>query len=607
MSYQNRQYATNEHNSQKKIFSRRLYIALFLVITLFTALFLRMAHLQIVNFEQYQALSENNRVSIRATTPTRGKIYDRNHILLATNRPVFVLSFTRKEIVDIKETLQNLHKILPNIPLKTVNKFSKKIKFANKYRPLHLDYHLTEKEAAIFSVNSYLFPGVNLIAKQTRIYPFKEIGSHVLGYVGKIDQKELKQIDAKTYRGINTIGKLGIEKQYENILKGKSGIQQVETNAKGKIIRKLETHPSTAGEDIQLTIDIELQKFIKTYLNDRKAAVIVTEPSSGEILAYVSSPSYDPNLFINGISHMNYSKLLNDPSKPLINRILNGQYPPASTIKPFIALGALENNVIPYYKEIYDKGYFDFAGRRFRDWKKSGHGFVDMQDAIVQSCDTYFYKLSLKMGIQMIHDYLKPFGFGEKTGIDLLGESLGILPSKQWKRKTKNKSWYKGETVIASIGQGYFLSTPLQLIKATSILANRGKTITPHLLKEKTTNTETQIPIKNIRNWNRIIGSMEKVMVGRRGTGRKDGARLNYKMAGKTGTSQVYSLGKEEKYNSKNIRESLHDHSLFIGFSPIKKPKIAVTVILENADFKAATLAVDIVNFYFDKQRKIRD
>ena len=604
MSYQHRQFAQDELIKQKKLFRSRLYIALLLVVVLFLTLLGRMAYLQIVNFKQYQSLSDGNRISIRPTPAPRGKIYDRNHVIIAESRPVFVLSFVKNEVKNMTKTLSLLHTILPNISKKTLAKFKKKIKYANKFRPFYLAYSLSEQEAATFSVNSYRLAGVNLTAKQKRHYPYRSVAAHALGYVGKINPEELKTLNQQQYRGIDVIGKLGIEKKYENLLHGIAGVQQVETNARGKIIRRLETTPAVAGKDIQLTLDIELQKFIETYLNGRKAAIVITEPSSGEILAYVSSPGYDPNLFIDGISQKNYKQLLKNPARPLINRVLNGQYPPASTIKPFIGLGALENRTISYYKEIYDPGYFEFATHKYRDWKKWGHGNVDMQSAIEESCDTYFYQLGLKMGIQMIHDYLQPFGFGEKTNIDLLGESSGILPSKQWKQKTKNKPWYQGETIIAAIGQGFFLTTPLQLAKATSILANRGKSVNLHLLKNKTNKASKQIPIKNIRNWDRIIHSMEKVMVGHRGTAKKYGARLNYKMAGKTGTSQVYSIGQEEEYDAKNIKKSLRDHSLFIGFSPIKNPKIAISVIIENADVKAAAVAVDIVNFYHDSQRK---
>lgn len=603
MLHQHRQASQQEFHIQKKLFQSRLLYALLLVLILFSILFGRMIYLQITSFQQYQSLSDGNRISLFATTPTRGKIYDRNNVLMADNRPIFVLSFVKKDLIDRQKTFKSLKKILPKIPERTIAKFIKKIKYVNKYKPIQLPYSLTEKEAAIFSINSYKLPGINLKATQKRIYPFGKLAAHALGYVGRINQQEYKRLNKKDYQGIDVIGKLGIEKQYENLLHGSSGIQQVETNARGKIIRKLDTSPAMPGKDIQLTIDIKLQQFIENYLAGKRAAVIVTEPSSGEILAYVSSPGYDPNLFIDGISQKNYSKLLKNPARPLINRVLNGQYPPASTIKPFVGLAALEKSLIPFYKKIKDPGYFEFMGHKYRDWKKWGHGEVNMSSAIEESCDTYFYKLALKLGIQNIHDYLYPFGFGHKTGIDLRGESIGILPSKQWKRAVKHKAWFKGETIIAAIGQGYFLATPLQLIKATSTLANRGKSITPHLLKGGITGQGTQIPIKHIRNWNRIISSMKKVMVGKKGTARTYGARLKYSMAGKTGTSQVFSIGKEESYDAENVKNSLRDHSLFIGFSPIKKPKIAVTIIIENATIKAASLAVDIVNYYLDKQK----
>jgi penicillin-binding protein 2 len=603
MLYKHRQDSKKELDKQKKIFRSRLYITLFFSIALFMLLLGRMAYLQIINFQQYSDMSEVNRISINPITPTRGKIYDRNNIILADNKPIFVLSFVKKELENITTSLADIKQLLPNIPQRIITSFTRKLKSANQYKPLHLPYSLSEKEAAIFSVNSYKFAGINLNAKQKRHYPLKKLAAHALGYVGRINQKEVKRLNPQDYLGIDVIGKLGIEEQYENLLRGQAGVQQVETNARGKIIRKLETLPAISGQNIQITIDVKLQQFIENYLGDKKAAIIVTEPNSGEILAYVSSPGYDPNLFIDGISQKNYSKLLKNPTKPLINRILNGQYPPASTIKPFIALGALENRVIPFYKEIYDPGYFKFMNHKYRDWKKGGHGLVDMQSAIEQSCDTYFYQLGLTMGIQMIHDYLEPFGFGKKTNIDLSGESIGILPSKQWKRKKKNKTWFHGETIIVAIGQGYFSTTPLQLIKATSILANRGKVITPHLLKYSKKELE-QIPIKSIRNWDRIITSMEKVMTGRRGTARQYSAKLKYNMAGKTGTSQVFSIGQEDSYDAETIKNSLRDHSLFIGFAPIKNPTIAITVIIENATIKAASTAIDIVNFYLDQQNK---
>lgn len=601
MSYQNRQNSQEERNRQKKIFRLRVYVAIFFTISLFLVLIGRMAYLQLTNFQHFYAMSDDNRISTIATTPTRGKIYDRNHVILAENKPVFVLSFIRNELEDIPKTLQAIKELLPNIPQSRLDSFYPRIRAFNRYRPLNLPYTLSEEEAAIFAVHNYKFPGVNLTSRLQRYYPFSNYAVHVLGYVGRINQAELATLDPKIYRGINVIGRLGIEQQYEDILRGKSGVQQIETNARGKIVRKLDKIPAIAGQDIQLTIDIRLQQFIENRLGDARGAVIVTVPNTGEILAFVSTPTYDPNLFIRGISHKDFNALLNDPNKPLVNRALSGQYPPASVIKPFIGLGALEKNIIPFYKQIFDPGYFLFKGHKFRNWKRTGFGYVDMERSIIVSCDTYFYQLGLRMGIDTIHDYLYPFGFGRRTGIDLRGEAVGILPSKQWKRDTKGKPWVKGQTIIAAIGQGYFLSTPLQMVKATSILANRGTVITPHLLKGKIL-AEEQIPIVSIRNWERIITSMDKVLTGREGTGRGDGARLNHEMAGKTGTAQVFSIPQGEVFDEENVKDRLRNHSLFVGFAPINRPEIAVVVIIENAHTRAVPIAVDIVNFYLDKK-----
>jgi len=609
MPFKHRQQSFDDQHQQKRLFRSRLYFALGFVFILFLILLSRMAYLQWVNFQHYHAMAEGNRISIEAIPPVRGKIYDRNNIIIAENRPVFVLEFVRNNIKDMDSSLFHLKNTLPNISDKTLEEFFKRLKITNRYKLIHLPYFLSEEEAAIFSVNSHKFPGINLTAKLKRHYPFGKSAVHALGYVGKINQKELARIDTAKYRATNVIGKLGIEKQYEHLLHGTPGVQQIETNARGRIIRKLETQPAIAGKDIQLTLDMELQQYIEQYLTKHRAAVIVTEPSSGEILAFVSTPGYDPNLFVDGISHENYQALLNDPYLPLINRPLNGLYPPASTVKPFIGLAALEHNIISFEKTIFDPGYFEFKNHRYRNWKKDGHGIVDMSSSIVQSCDTYFYKLGLDMGVNLIHDYLKPFGFGQKTGIDLAGESKGILPSKKWKRETKGKPWFQGETIITSIGQGFFLSTPIQLAKATSILANRGKVITPHLLKNPVLAKnhgieQNQIPIKDINNWNKIITSMEKVMVDKRGTARAAGKRLTTPMAGKTGTAQVFSIGQDEVYDEENVRKDLRNHSLFIGFSPIKNPKIAITIIIENATIRAAPVAVDISNFYFEKLEK---
>lgn len=600
----NKYQSENEVIQQKKLFRGRLYFALGFAIVFFLILFSRMTYLQWVNYDHYHAMSEGNRISVEALPPVRGKIYDRNNVLLADNQPVFVLKFSKDKIHNVDATFTLIKKLLPNIPDRKLEKFYQRLKVASKYRPIYLPYSLDETEAAVFAANSYQFSGVTLSGKLKRTYPFGQVGVHAIGYVGKINLRELKKLNESDYQGTDVIGKTGVERTYEDLLHGKPGLQQIETNARGKVIRKLETEPATPGKDIQLTIDIRLQKYIEEYLGNKKAAVVVIDPKSGEILAYVSTPGYDPNLFVDGISSKNYSALLHNPYKPLINRVINGQYPPGSTIKPFVALSAIENGVISPYKKIQDPGYFDFKNHRYRDWKRGGHGEVDMNKAITESCDTYFYELGLKMGIQMIHDDLYPFGFGHQTGVDLHGESSGILPSKEWKRETKNKPWFKGETVIAAIGQGYFLATPIQLAKAVAILANRGKIITPHLLKGKEIPTQEQIPIEKISNWEKVIKAMMDVIHSYHGTAHRYARGLPFTMAGKTGTAQVFSLGKDEDYDAKTVKKSLRDHSLFIGFAPVKKPKIAISVIIENSSVKAAPVAVDIARYYLTQLHK---
>ncbi len=587
----------NEISQQKRLFRARIYFALAFAIVFFLVLLGRMTYLQWVGYSHYHSMAEGNRISVEPIPAVRGRIYDRNHILLADNQPVFVLRFSKDKIQSISDTINRLHDVLPDLPEQKLTKFEKRLKVSSKYRPIYLPYTLSENEAARFAGNSYQFPGITLVAKLKRTYPFGSAAVHALGYVGKINQKEYTGLNESRYAGTDVIGKLGVEKFYEPILHGFPGLQQVETNARGRVIRKLETVPAKPGKDIQLTIDIRLQKYIENYLDGKKAAVVVTDPKTGDILAYVSSPGYDPNLFVDGISQTNYQKLLTNHNRPLINRVLNGQYPPGSTIKPFVALAAIENNIISPEKQIYDPGFFEFKDHRYRDWKRQGHGLVDMNTAIAQSCDTYFYELSLDMGIDLIHDSLYPFGFGHHTGIDLYNESIGILPSKAWKKNTKGESWYKGETIIAAIGQGYFLATPLQLAKAVSIMANRGEVVEPHLLKGMAEPEKEQIPIQKIKNWEEVIQAMVDVMHGSRGTARRYARDLPFKMAGKTGTAQVFSLN-EAEYDEENIKKSLRDHSLFIGFAPVEKPKIAISVIIENSTLKAAPVAVDIIKYY---------
>ncbi|MGM0541442.1 MAG: penicillin-binding protein 2 [Pseudomonadota bacterium] len=589
---------------QKRQFRFRLYVTLAFVLLLFSFLISRMVQLQWIEYDRYQGLAEGNRISIETLTPTRGKIYDRNHNLLAGNEPVYTLQFIREKMENIDATQAATINILNDVDSERIQKFFTQFKQKNRSISYTMPFSLSEEQAAQFSVINHKHPGATLTARLKRTYPYGSTGVHALGYVGRINTKDLLTLDKKSYRGTNIIGKSGIERFYESTLHGTPGIQQIETNARGSVLRELKTLPATPGQDIHLTLDIELQEFAESLLEDKRGAIVAIDPRNGELLTFASMPTFDPNLFVDGIDQTSYNRLLNDPDRPLINRVINGQYPPGSTIKPFVALGAIEENYITPSKKIYDPGYLLYKKHRYRDWKRSGHGWMDMNDAIEQSCDTYFYKLSLDMGIDAIHDAMAPFGFGAQSGIDIHGESTGILPSQAWKMATKGKPWYRGETVIASIGQGYNLATPLQLARATAILANRGQIIKPHFLRSSHPEDLQQIEIKEIEHWEKAILGMKNVMHGSRGTARRHGANLPFKMAGKTGTSQVYSLDSGD-YDADTIRERLRDHSLFIGFAPVDNPTIAVSVIVENGgsgSAVAAPMAVKIISKYLEAQ-----
>lgn len=603
---------TQSRIKQKNIFANRIIAAIALILILFLVLLGRMAYLQWYSHEQYLGLSESNRISLEPLAPERGNIYDRNHRLLAGSRSVYYLTFQKDQIKNLEFTLSELKQILNKMPETTYERFAKQIRNASRHQLIKMPYRLNEEEAAAFAVNSHKLPGVNLTSQMQRYYPHKESAVHLLGYIGRISPDDKTNLDAARYRAMETIGKTGIEKQYEEILHGFPGMQKVEKNSQGRLIRVLETTPATPGKDITLTIDIRLQKLLEDTLAHRRGSAIAMNPNTGEILAFVSTPGYDPNLFIDGISRDNYTSLLNDPNKPLINRATRGQYPPGSTIKPFIALGALEENFISMTERIFDPGYFEFQDRRYRNWKRTGHGWTDLYRSIVESIDTLYYKLSLDMGIDKIHDMLQPFGFGHKTNIDLPSESQGILPSQEWKIRAHGVPWYRGETIISSIGQGYNLTTPLQLAKATSILANRGKVVHPHLLKDTPLPAESsiepiekeQLTIKKREHWDYVINAMKDSVHKYGGTAWRSGRHLRtFQAAGKTGTAQVFSLN-DGDYKEEELDQKLHDHALFIGFAPVTRPQIAISVIVENAGGggrHAAPVGLQAISYYLQE------
>ncbi|WP_052501522.1 penicillin-binding protein 2 [Thiomicrospira microaerophila] len=604
---------TRASAKQQQSFKYRLVFVVLFIFIVFALLIVRMTYLQWFNHEKFLNQAEGNRVTVQTLPPQRGQIFDRNQVLLAKNTSSYSLSFRRENILDSTHTFEQIQYLFPEIPTSLLEDFAHRLARTPRHRDTVLPFSLSEQQAARFAANRYRFPGVTLEARLKRVYPHQDSGVHALGYVGRISQTDLQRLDTARYRGTDITGRAGIERAYEDLLHGFPGLQTVETNAQGRVIRVLNTIAPVAGQDINLTLDARLQKFIENSLGNRRAAVVALSPLNGEVLALVSTPTYDPNLFVDGINHTDYNALLHNPNKPLINRAIRGQYPPGSTTKPFIALGALEQGFTSTTERLFDPGYFEFQGHRYRNWRREGHGWTDLKRSIVESVDTYYYKMSLDIGIDGLHSMLSPFGFGERTGIDIPGELTGILPSQEWKRRTHNEAWYRGETIISSIGQGYNLATPIQLATATAILANRGRIVQPHLLKgavthrDNTDDTPQQIPINNRNNWEYVIQGMVDTVHTPRGTAWSAGRHIRgYQIAGKTGTAQVFSLNDGE-YNADDLDQRLHSHSLFIAFAPASNPKIAIAVIAENAGGGgrvAAPIAIDAINYYLKELDK---
>jgi penicillin-binding protein 2 len=586
-----------------------LVIAGFLCLTLFS----RLLYLQVIAHEHYTTLSENNRVKLQPIPPNRGLIYDRNGILMAENLPSYRLEITPEQIVDMAATLDALSAIIDIHPSDRM-RFEQLVKRKPRFEAIPLLFHLSDEEVARFSVNRHRFPGVDITAGLARHYPLGQLAVHAIGYVGRIDEQALKDLDSSNYRGTTHSGKIGIEKTYESLLHGKVGLQQVETTAQGRVLRVLNRMAPESGRNLYLTLDSRVQRAAEAAFGDFSGSAIAIDPQNGHILAFVSLPTYDPNLFVNGIDYAAYAALKDNDHQPLFNRALRGQYPPGSTIKPFMGLAGLEQGVSTPHSKTYCPGFYTLPGkeRKYRDWKRTGHGTVNLETAITQSCDVYFYDLALSLGIDNIHDYLEHFGFGRATGIDIVGELSGLLPSREWKRRRHDQPWFPGETIITGIGQGFFLVTPIQLAIAAAALANGGHILQPNIVyADQAANTSALVPypsrlLENItisdqHHWDDVIEAMVGVVHGPRGTARAIGADSPYRIAGKTGTAQVYGLKQEEKYNAAEIDEKLRDHALFIAFAPVEQPRIAVAVIVENGGgggSVAAPIARKIMDAY---------
>ncbi len=582
-----------DNQQEAALFRRRAAVASIFVIAMFGLLAARYFYLQVSQHDTYTVLSESNRVHLQAVAPPRGFIYDRKGVLLADNQPTFSLTINRQATDDVKGTLAALVPLLELTP-DEVKRFEARARATRRYEEVPLRMRLSEQDISRLSEVKYQFPGINIKVELTRVYPHGELFAHTIGYVSRISEKDQETIDPVAYAGTNLMGKLGIEKYYESLLHGKVGYQHVETNAHGRLIRVLKNTPPQRGNDLHLHLDYQLQKIAHDQLAGRRGAIVAIDPRTGGVLAFVSNPSFDPNYFVGGIPYKIYSELRDHIDKPLYNRALQGVYPPGSTIKPFEALGGIHYGLVDWSYRIADPGYFYLPGdsHQFRDWRKGGHGIVDMHRAVEQSCDTYFYQLSDRMGVDRFHDWMSQFGFGAKTGIDLVNEKAGTLPSVKWKRERLKAPWYRGEMMSVGIGQGYFTSTPLQLAMATAITANKGLHVRPHLLN-RTTGSKRFDPGNKpdhrvqfngtAEDWERMRDAMVAVVHGPGGTARATGYKIQgYQMAGKTGTAQVRSIKQGAKYDEKAIDQRHWDHGLFVGFAPADKPTIAVAVIVEN-------------------------
>ncbi|BCL68770.1 penicillin-binding protein 2 [Vibrio nigripulchritudo] len=591
-----------DYTAESALFSRRALVAFAGIVILMGVLLANLYNIQVNQFQDYKTRSNDNRIKVVPIAPNRGLIYDRNGILLAENRPIFSLEITPEKIKNIDETIVQLRTFL-DISDERVERFHKERKRTRRFKSVPLLNQLTEEQVALFSVNQHSFPGVEVNATLKRFYPYGKVLTHVLGYVSRINDRDLQRLEredkAANYQATRDIGKLGIERFYEDVLHGTAGYQEVEVNSRGRIIRTLKYVPPIPGKDIVLNLDIKLQQYLYKLLDGRRGSAILLDPSDNGVLAMLSSPSYDPNAFVHGISGKDYRALLNDKDRPLVNRATLGIYPPASTVKPFISVAALQEKVITTKTTRNDPGYWRIPNsktRPFRDWLRWGHGRVDILKSIEESVDTFFYQIAYDMGIDRISTWMMLFGFGDFTGIDIHEESKANMPTREWKMARHRQPWYQGDTIPVGIGQGYWTATPMQIAKATSVLINRGEVIAPHLLRATIDKSqephvttaapiETYPPIQGVskRYWDVALEGMRLANHGKKGTARRAFTTAKYVTGGKSGTAQVFGLKEDEEYNAEELAEHLRDHALYTGFAPFENPEVILTIVLENA------------------------
>ncbi|MCB1698308.1 MAG: penicillin-binding protein 2 [Pseudomonadales bacterium] len=597
-----KQFQLKDSHRESRINSARTIAAILIVIGLLGVVVGRYYSLQITDYEVYRTQSERNRVQLQPLPPKRGLIYDRNGVLLADNRPSYMLSVVREQVPDLDATLAELAELLP-ISAGDLENFHKKLRHRRPYEAVPLRFRLTPEERARLAVNRYRLPGVVVDAQLLRYYPHGELFSHAIGYVGRINEQETTELDESNYRGTFHVGKVGVEKFYEDILHGAVGYQNVETNAHGRVLRVLEQFDPRPGSDLVLNLDIRIQRAAFDALGGRRGAVVAIDPRTGGVLALVSTPGFDTNLFVNGISSTDYSALRDSLDVPLFNRAIQGQYPPGSTIKPFMAMAGLESGLVTPESTVPDPGWYSLPGdsHKYRDWilriRGTGHAArVDMNMAIAESCDVYFYDLARRLTIDRMYEYLSPFGFGERTEVDTTNERRGVLPSTHWKRDAMGQPWYPGETISAGIGQGYMLASPMQLAVATSIMASKGLRRVPRLV-QSIDGVPVDVPalepiVAPPEYWQAVHKGMVEVVHGQRGTAKALAVGLEYQMAGKTGTAQVIGIAQGAVYNEADVSERHRHHGLFIAFAPAQEPTIAVAIIVENGGGSSAAYPI---------------
>ncbi|OXY80765.1 penicillin-binding protein 2 [Oceanimonas doudoroffii] len=586
-----------DHVAESSLHWRRTLVSFIGIVVLMGVLFANLYHLQVNQHQSYQTRSNDNRIKVVPIAPTRGLIYDRNGVLLAENRPIYSLEITPEKTGDLDATVDDLIELLDLDP-ELRERFFEEVRRQRRFNPVVLVSRLNEDQVARFSINQHKYPGAAIEAYLKRHYPYKDTLTHVLGYMAKINDRDLERLREENklanYAATRDIGKLGVERYYEDLLHGHAGYQEVEVNNRGRVIRTLKYEPPVPGSDIYLNLDIRLQQHAQKLLEGQRGAIVLMTPKDGQVRAIVSNPSYDPNLFVHGISSPDYKALLENPDRPLINRASQGIYAPASTVKPMLSVMGLNEGAITPGTRYFGGPYFQIPNtkRKFRDWRRWGHGWMDVYRAIEISADTFFYDLAYRVGIDNIHDYMSRFGFGQASGIDLHEEASGIMPSREWKQRRHKQPWYQGDTISVGIGQGYWTATPLQLARATSIMVDHGDTVHPRLLNAIAINGDRvtmpishgePIRLRQDNYWQVGLTGMWRVINGSEGTARRAFAGTPYVAGGKSGTAQVFSLAENQQYDHKSLREHLRDNALFVAFAPFENPEAVVSVVLENA------------------------